>query len=64
MILFGARFTTEIPRVDIVRVECSSPLPTIASAIEIATYFIPHAETVLTMMEAKEAPGDDSEWIP
>ena len=32
---------------------------TIESAIEIAGYLIPHAEAVLSMMQAKEAPAED-----
>ena len=31
----------------------------IAAAIEIARYLIPHAETVLTLMQSKEKPGDE-----
>jgi hypothetical protein len=33
--------------------------PTIAAAIEIARYLVPHAEAVLNMMTAKEGSGDD-----
>jgi putative DNA primase/helicase len=32
---------------------------TIAAAVEIARYLIPHAEAVLNLMQAKEASGDD-----
>jgi len=32
---------------------------TIAAAVEIARYLVPHAETVLNMMQAKEGSGDD-----
>jgi hypothetical protein len=38
--------------------------PTIAAAIEIARYLIPHAETVLEMMKAKEeSPADDALYV-
>jgi putative DNA primase/helicase len=33
--------------------------PTIAAAVEIARYLVPHAEAVLNMMQAKEESGDD-----
>ncbi len=38
--------------------------PTIAAAIKIARYLIPHAEAVLGMMEAKEdSPDDDAQYV-
>ncbi|MGD9721417.1 MAG: DUF3987 domain-containing protein [Pirellulales bacterium] len=39
-------------------------LPTLAAAIEIARYLVPHAEAVLNMMQAKEGPGEeDAQYV-